>query len=81
MGLMKDVKIHGKRYLVLSENSLNTITEFNLYLKLPKSSVQTFLIREHRLRYHSRHDLMLSQNSFQILLNVITKFIQSAVRI
>ena len=50
-------------------------------LKLSESSVQTVLIREHFQRYHSKYDFMLSENSFQILLNVIRKFIQSAVRI
>ena len=56
MGLLKDMKIHGKQYLVLSENScrensiqasLNATTEFNLYLKLSESSFQTVFIREH----------------------------------
>ena len=60
---------------------LNATAEFNLYLKLSESSVQTLLIREHCQRYHSKHDLMLSENSFQILLNVIRKSIQSAVRL
>ena len=61
---------------------LNGATEFNLYLKLSESSVQTVLIREHCQRYHFRHDLMLPENSFQILLNItIRKFIQTAVRI
>ena len=76
-------KIHAKQ--ILRANSiqavLNANTEFNLSLKLSDSSVQTVLIRECCQRYHSKHDLMLSENLFQILLNVIRKFMQSAVRI
>ena len=54
---------------------LNATTEFNLSLKLPESLVPTVLIIEHCQRYHSKYDLILSENSLQILLDVIRKFI------
>ena len=55
MGLLKDVEVHGKRYLVLSENScqtnamrefnpqFNATIEFNLYLSYLKVQFKQYL--------------------------------------
>ena len=76
-------KIHAKQ--ILRENSiqavLNATTEFNLYLKLSESSVQIVFIREHCQRYHCKHDLLFSENSFQYYMILSENPVQTAFKV